>query len=406
MIDMTFNDPPQDTISSLAGKTILQVIPNLELGGAERTAVDIAGGVVEAGGRALVASAGGRLVSDLEALGGEHITLPLDAKLRLDRFWSNRTKLSVLCRERDVDLVHARSRAPAFPALQAARALDLPFLTTYHGIYSEENALKRWYNSVMVAGDAVIANSHYTADIVRKRYATASERIHVIHRGTDMARFSPERVTQNQINALRTAWDLPRDRLVVLLLARLTEWKGHLHAIEALAKLKTAMEEPPLFLFVGGAQSEGYHKRLNEAIAAHDLMDDVIIKGATDDVPTALSLADVVIAPSMKPEAFGRSVAEASAMERPVIAFDHGGAIETIAVSPEVPDDQRTGFRVPVGDSTALAKTIEAALRLSDGERREMGRRGRRHVAAHFSKHQMVSKTIALYRMLTNGKTD
>ena len=157
----------------IKGKTILQVIPTLETGGAERTTVDMVEGIVGAGGRAFVASSGGRLVKAVEAAGGTHITLPLDAKFRLDRHLTNRWALRKLCQSHEINLIHARSRAPAFAALAASRTLKIPFLTTYHGIYSETSALKRWYNSVMVAGNAVIANSHYTRQVIQESLSGA-----------------------------------------------------------------------------------------------------------------------------------------------------------------------------------------------------------------------------------------
>lgn len=388
----------QTDTAVMNGKTILQIIPTMETGGAERTVIDMARGIKSAGGRALVASAGGGLVGEVEKVGGEHFTLPLDAKFRLDRFWSNKRALIALCKREAVDLIHARSRAPAFPALGAAKALKIPFITTYHGIYSEKNRIKRWYNSVMVSGDAVIANSGYTADLVHERYGVADEKLHIVHRGTDMALFDPASIDAGDKAALRTRWSLPNNRPVVMLIARLTDWKGHLLAIKAAALIKKKTGACPYFVFVGRAQSETYLARVRSAIVEAGLMEDVALVGHIDNVPLTLSLADLVIVPSTKPEAFGRSVAEASAMGVPTIAFDHGGAVETIACPPDVKDEEATGRRVPLGDVPALADAIENIMNMTPHQRRLMGKVGRARIQRHFSKEQMISKTISVYK--------
>ena len=387
----------QTDMAAMNGKTVLQVIPTLESGGAERTVIDIVSGISAAGGRALVTSAGGRLVNDVEKAGGEHFTLPMDAKLRLDRFWTNKRALIALCKQEKVDLIHARSRAPAFPALGAARALHIPFITTYHGIYSENNRLKRWYNSVMVAGDAVIANSAYTAQLVIERYGVSNEKLHIVHRGTDMELFNPAIIDEIEKTTLQSRWSLPNGRPIVMLMARLTDWKGHMLAIDALARIKKENGTCPFFVFAGRAQSETYLARVRSAIVEAGLMDDITLVGHTDNVPLALSLADLVIVPSTKPEAFGRSVAEASAMGVPVIAFDHGGAVETIACPPDVKPQEATGLRVPLKDVGALANAIDEITTMPPAKRRRMGEKGRARILEHFSKEQMISKTINVY---------
>lgn len=387
----------------LDGKTILQIIPALETGGAERTAVDMTRGIVEAGGHAIVASAGGALVSQVEANGGKHVTLPLDAKFRVDLHVSNKRALIRLCQNEGVDLIHARSRAPAFPALGAARKLELPFLTTYHGIYSEKNALKRWYNSVMVAGDAVIANSAYTASVVKQRYQLPDEKLHIVHRGTDMALFDSAKISATAQAELRQKWHLSNDKPIVMLMARLTDWKGHLLAVRAAKAIRKAGHEVPHFVFAGRAQSETYLARVRSAIVEAALMDNFTLSGHVDDVALALSVCDLSITPSIKPEAFGRSVAEASAAGIPVIAFDHGGATETILSLPQCQEDQQTGIKVPVGDIDALAQAISSVLKMSKKERKAMGDRGRAHIKEHFTKERMIEKTLVIYSDLIGG---
>lgn len=384
----------------LDGKTILQIIPTLKTGGAERTVVDMTRGIVDAGGRALVASAGGGLVQKVKDNGGTHFTLPLDAKFRLDRHFTNKRALVSLCKQERVDLIHARSRAPAFPALGAARKLSLPFLTTYHGIYSEKNALKRWYNSVMVAGDAVIANSTYTASLIKQRYQLADDDIHIVHRGTDMSLFDVSTLSSQAQAELRQKWHLPDDKLIVMLLARLTDWKGHLLAIRAARKIRKSGGLLPHFIFAGNAQSETYLARVRSAIVEASMMDSFSLVGHVDDVPLALSISDMAIVPSTKPEAFGRSVAEASAAGLPVIAFDHGGATETILAPPDCDEDEKTGLKVPVSDIDALAEAISEIVALSPSKRDAMGARARAHIQRNFTKEHMIEKTLTVYRKL------
>jgi glycosyltransferase involved in cell wall biosynthesis len=182
----------------LAGRTILQVIPELDAGGAERTAIDVAAGLADIGARALIASEGGRLVGELQAVGGTWVPFAAGTKNPVS-MTINVRRLARIAHDERVDLIHARSRAPAWVALGSARALGLPFVTTFHGSYSERSVVKRLYNSVMARGDLVIANSAYTAGLIRKSYPWAEPRIRIVHRGTDLSRFAvaavaPERV--------------------------------------------------------------------------------------------------------------------------------------------------------------------------------------------------------------------
>ena len=219
--------------------TILQIIPRLDTGGAERSAVEIADAVVRAGGRALVLAEPGRLAPEVVAAGGEFVEFPAATKNPL-RMLANARAIERLIRQLGVDLVHARSRAPAWSALIAARRARVPFVTTYHGAYGETNAVKRYYNGVMARGDVVIANSRYTADLIAQRYGTPRERMEVIHRGVDCRQFDPARIAPERVSALRARWGVDPAARVILHAARLTAWKGQGVLIDAAAKLKAA----------------------------------------------------------------------------------------------------------------------------------------------------------------------
>ncbi len=217
--------------------TILQIIPELDTGGAELSTIEIAGAIEAAGGRAIVLSEGGRLVQRLRDTGADLQFFPAAAKSPIRLAWNAHRIANVVRRDR-VDLIHARSRAPAWSAFLAARRTHVPFVTTYHGAYSEKTALKRLYNSVMARGEAVIANSHYTADLIRMRYGTPLSRLHVIYRGIDAAQYDPALIAPERVAALRAEWRVGDDQRIVLQAARLTSWKGQSVVIEAARLLK------------------------------------------------------------------------------------------------------------------------------------------------------------------------
>jgi glycosyltransferase involved in cell wall biosynthesis len=369
---------------------VLQVLPRLDSGGVERGTLEIADAIVGAGGRAVVASAGGALVPRLEALGARHVTLPLASKSPL-RIWRNAAALAALVRAEGIGILHARSRAPAWSAWLAARRTAAHFVTTYHGTYNEGLPGKRLYNSVMARGERVIAISHFIADHLRARHGTDPARIRIIPRGVDPALFDPARVDPARVAALRAAWGVPPGRPVVMLPARVTRWKGQGVLVEAMARLPG----DALALLVGDAQGRaGFLDELRGRIAALGLAERVRLVGHAEDMPAALLLADVVVHASTDAEAFGRTVIEAQAMQRCVIASDLGGPTETV-------DQGVTGWRVPPGDPGALAAAIARALALPAAERAAMGARARAAVLAGYTTARMQAATLAVYRELT-----
>ncbi|SHM97097.1 glycosyltransferase family 4 protein [Roseibium suaedae] len=379
---------------------ILQVIPDLETGGAERTTVDVAAAILAAGWTAVVVSQGGRLVPELEALGAIHITLPVKSKNPLT-LWRNAARLQEVIRKHKVSLVHARSRAPAWSALWASRREKLPFVTTYHGIYNQSNAFKAFYNSVMARADRVIANSHYTASLIMDRHPFAKDRITVIHRGSDLESLAPASISTERKEALAAAWGLEPGRPVVVNLARLTNWKGQGIIIDAMAQLKQAGDSRTVAVLAGDAQGrDSYLSGLKDQIVRHGLEDQVLLPGHCADVPAAMALADVAVVASIEPEAFGRAAVEAQAGHVPVIVSNLGAVPETVLAPPEVPEDQRTGWRVPPGDAEALASALRHALDLPEGQREALVARALAHVSKSFSLSAMCSATLDVYRSL------
>ncbi len=368
---------------------ILQVLPALRSGGVERGTLEIAEAQIAAGFRAIVASAGGEMVSALEALGAKHITLPLTAKSPW-AMWRNAAALAALARAEGVALIHARSRAPAWSALIAARRLGLPFVTTYHGAYNEGFPGKRLYNSVMARGDRVIAISHFIADLIRARHGVDEARLRVIPRGVDPRRFDPALVSAERLAALRAAWGVAEGQPIIMLPARLTRWKGQMVLVEAMAQLPG----DALALLVGdAAERPAFQAELQARIAGLGLQDRVRLVGHATDMPAALMLADVVVHASTDAEAFGRTVIEAQAMARPVIASDLGAPRETVA-------EGITGWRTPPGDAAALAAALSRALAMTDSERAALGARARAAVLSGYTTAAMQAATMATYREL------
>jgi glycosyltransferase involved in cell wall biosynthesis len=372
------------------GPVVLQVVPSLETGGVERGTVDVAAAVVAAGGVAVVASSGGVMVRELERAGGIHVTLPVHSKNPVVMA-RNVARLRHLIEDYGVDIVHARSRAPAWSARAAARRTAKPFVTTFHGTYGHGNAVKRWYNSVMTRGDLVIAISDFIADHIRETYRVAGDRVRVIHRGVDLDLLSPDRVSAERVIQLAKRWSLTEGMPVVMLPGRLTRWKGQALLIEALARLG---RHDIRCVLVGSDQGRRrYRAQLERLVRRRRLESVVLFAGDCRDMPAAYMLADVVVSASTDPEAFGRVAAEAQAMGRPVAASDHGATRETVLAG-------RTGWLYPPGKADALAQAIGEALALTTGERERLAEVAIAHTRANFSKEKMCAEVLAVYEEL------
>ncbi len=366
---------------------ILQVLPSLDIGGVERGTVEMVQAIVGAGGQALVASAGGRMVGQVERAGGRHVALALMTKDPLN-IYLNAGRLARLIRRERVDLVHARSRAPAWSAWLASRRLGVPLVTTWHGIYGEDFWGKHRYNSVMARGERVIAASRTIADRVRTGYDVGQDRLRLIPRGVDTDIFDPEAIGGDRVHRLAEAWRVPTGAPVVMLPARVTRWKGAEKLLEAAAMLG---RQDVFWVLVGSDQGrEDFSASLTRKAKKLGILERLRLAGQCDDMPAALMLADVVVSASLKPEPFGRNVIEAQAMGRPVVAFHHGGAAETIA-------DGLTGFLVPPGDVPALSAAIGRALDLPEEERAWLSWRGREAVLAGYTTQAMQQATLAVY---------
>ena len=386
-------DPAQNEAEGGAGPRVLQVLPAVGEGGAERDTLDLARYLIDHGWTPLVASSGGRSESEVRDLGIATFRLPLQAKNPLV-IRANISRLQGLVQEQGVQLIHAHSRAAAWSSWYAAKRCGIPLVTTFHGVYSgSEHIFKRRYNGIMAQGDRVIAVSEHVGEHVRERYGVAAERLRVIHRGIDIDTFAAEAVAPERIDALAKRWQVaaraPRRVKVVMLPGRLSPIKGHLLLLQAIEQMT---RRNFVCLLVGRLdRTSKYAREIERQIEVLGLARTVRLVGGCSDMPAALSLADVVVVPSIGPEAFGRVSIEAQALGRPVVATDVGGLGETLLPA-------ATGWLVPPDDPEELARALELALAMPDDARARLAVRARSLVQRRFSVERMAESTMAVYR--------
>ncbi|UCH72771.1 MAG: glycosyltransferase family 4 protein [Rhodospirillales bacterium] len=368
---------------------VLQVLPSLVGGGVERGTIEMAAALTDAGWTALVASSGGPMVRELDRVGAQHITLPVQSK-RPSTMYRNIGRLERVIRQHGVELVHARSRAPAWSAMFAARRTGAHFVTTVHGPYGFGLPLKRLYNSVMTRGERVIAISEFIRGYILDNYRKVDPAvIRVIHRGVNTEIFDPEKVSAARVIQLAEQWRLPDGVPVIMLPGRLTRWKGHRVLLEALVHIR----DRQIRCLIVGDGREGYRRELELLVQKLGLQSMVHLVGDCRDMAAAYKIADVVVSASTEPEAFGRVVAEAQAIGKPVIAPDHGAA-------PEIIEDDVTGWLVPPQDPVALAGALDKALALDTAAREALANRAIARIRNEFTTARMCAATIDVYREL------
>ncbi len=369
-------------------RTILQVVPALVTGGVERGTLEIAKKIVDSGINSIVISAGGPLVAKLEQGGSKHITLNVASKNPFV-IWRNAGKIANIIKNYNVDIVHARSRAPAWSCYLAAKSTGVKLITTFHGIYNFKNGIKKFYNSVMTKGERIIAVSNFVRDHIINNYAVNKEKVVVIHRGVNFKEFSKDKLSQEVLEKTREKYRAPKDMKVLLLPSRMTRWKGHLTLIDALAKIK----EMDFYCIIAGDLSKhpNFVAEIQNKIQEYRIQNRVQLFGNDPKIINLYGIADVIISASVEPEAFGRTIIEAQSMEKLVIATNIGGACETI-------QDGTTGFHVKPGDSDDLANKISHCLNIiGTKEEEKITRMARKTVSENFSLDLMTSKTMDVY---------
>ncbi len=375
---------------------VLQILPELGQGGVELGTIEIASELQKKGYTNFVASQGGRLEHSLDRMKVKHFTLPLKTKNPI-KMYLNSLKLSKIIKENGINIVHARSRAPAWSAYWAAKRTGVKFLTTFHGTYGlGPKGIKKFYNRVMTYGDLVIAISTHIKNHILQNYNVDESKIRLIHRCVDMERFDVEKMTAERMIKLMEEHNIPEDKKIVLLIGRLTRWKGQKLMIEALKKIK---DEDFFCIFVGDDQGREYYtNELKEDIKNKGLEGKFAFIRNIDDVPALMMISDVVVSASIEPEAFGRIAAEGQAMGRIVLASNIGGSLDSVL-------DGVSGKLFESNNPQALADALHWALNISPEERQKFAQAGIKNIKEHFTKQIMCDKTIAVYNELLNLKT-
>lgn len=380
-------------LPNLSGYTILQVIPSLEAGGAERSCIDVTAGIVQSGGNAIVATTGGRWENEIIRAGGSIVHMPLKSKNPFV-MWRNKKRLVRLIKEKNVSLIHARSRAPAWSAYWAAKEINIPFMTTFHAAYKFNGNLKKRYNSVMARGVKVIAISHYIAQHILDNYPINANDIRIIYRGIQLEKFHPSMIHPERLIKLSKEWQVPDDRHLILMPSRMTRIKGHHVLIEALSKMKN--RDFYCVICDASSNNQDYQDELLNLIKKYDLEDRVRLVPFCSDVPAAMRLAQIVVAPSLVPEGFGRVVGEAQAMGTPVVASAIGGHNEIVL-------NGETGWLVPPDDAKAMADAMDHVMSLDPLQRTQLATKAMAMIAEHFSKEQMVTQTLGVYQEILSS---
>jgi glycosyltransferase involved in cell wall biosynthesis len=378
------------TKASKANPVLLQILPSLYSGGVERGTVEIAHAASREGFHSIVVSSGGPMVQSLEAVGVKHIRMAVDSKNPLIIIL-NALRLMFVIRKHKVAIVHARSRAPAWSAYLATRVCKARFVTTFHGLYGLKAPMKCWYNSVMTKGDSVIAISDFIAAHIQQYYQVSAEKIVTIHRGVDLDYFNPERVEKEQLREVEKQWKPQKYLPVVAMPGRFTRWKGHKFLLEA---LRLIPHHDYTCIMVGDIKKHPeYVREIQEIIETYRMRGHVHLCPHTPLMAAGYMLADVVVCPSIEPEAFGRVVTEAQAMGKMVIATGHGGAAETIVHG-------ETGWLVSPNDPKELADTLQHVFGMSEADKAVVAKAAKAHIRKNFSLQHMTGATIGLYQKL------
>ncbi|MDA9904067.1 glycosyltransferase family 4 protein [Hyphomicrobiales bacterium] len=386
-----------NSYSSYKNKRILQIIPSMEIGGAERTVLEITAFLKNTNYTSLVLTSGGKLIKDLEKLNIEVVRYPIDKKNPL-LIIKNIIELKKLFIEKNIDLIHVRSRAPAWSAIFAARSLKIPIVTTWHGHVSNSSWFKKKYNSIMHRGNALIANSNYTAENINKIYKIDKDKIDIIPRGVNTENFKASNFSDEEKINIKKEWKVfDQNKIILLLPARLTRWKGHEVVIKAMGLLKNEKFFKNIVCLFAGNQkgSEKYIQNLKETIASLSLDDKIKLIGQVENMPLAYQVSNIILSPSIQPEPFGRIPIEAQASGKIIISSNAGAVKETIKSGQD-----STGFKVKPNNSEELAYQIKSVIKMKDEDLQEIKERAILNVKNNFSLETMCKKTLEVYNRL------
>jgi len=376
---------------------VLQVIPKLSYGGAETGCYDLAHYLNEKGCNSYIVTSGGSLIKYINRKKVKLIRLPVQSKNPI-LIILNALILSIIILILNINIVHARSRAPAWSCLIATKITNRKFVTTFHGTYNFTSSFKKFYNSVMVKSDLIIAGSNFIFSHIKENYLDylkSEKKFLSIFRGINVEYFDSKKIKLSDEIKLINKWKLDKDKKIILLPGRLTPWKGHEMFIESLNLLKKNNPEKKFTaIILGNDQGKKiYKKKLQRLVEQYRLMNDVLFVDHFEIMPLAYKISDLVISSSIKPEAFGRVSVEAQSMEKPIIASDIGGSKETII-------DNKTGFLFISGDINSLSQKIADVFDLAESTLKSMGYEGRKNVINKFNVEKMCFSTYSEYKKL------
>tara|TARA_Y100000590_G_scaffold243469_1_gene273712 strand:- start:2460 stop:3617 length:1158 start_codon:yes stop_codon:yes gene_type:complete len=376
---------------------VLQVIPKLGYGGAETGCYDLAHFLSEKDCKSYIVTSGGPLLKFIRKNKVKVIRLPVQSKNPI-LILINTILLSLIILFLKINIVHARSRAPAWSCLFSCFLTGRKFVTTFHGTYNFSNKIKKFYNSVMVRADLVIAGSNFIFDHINKNYSEllkTGKRVLVIFRGINTEYFSNSTVTNEKISKLNTDLNLNTENFKILLPGRLTRWKGQEMFLESLNLLKTKYGKNNFQSIILGHHQgrKVYFKKLAAMVEKYQLKKNVIFLSNFREMPVIYYISDVVVSSSIEPEAFGRVAVEAQAMQKVILASDFGGSKETII-------DGKTGFLFKNGNSDSLAKHLNSVIEMDKDKLQSIGNEGRKNILLKFDVEKMCQSTFAEYKKL------
>tara|TARA_B110001452_G_scaffold181800_1_gene152683 strand:- start:685 stop:1839 length:1155 start_codon:yes stop_codon:yes gene_type:complete len=378
---------------------VLQVIPKLGYGGAETGCYDLAHYLHENQCKSYIVTSGGGLVRYIDKKKVKLIKLPVHSKNPILIFF-NAIMLIFIILFNNISIVHARSRAPAWSCFFATKITRKKFVTTFHGTYNFNNIIKKFYNSIMVRSDLVIAGSNFIFSHINKNYfkhLSLKKKFLVIFRGINVDYFDPSTTTEAEEKQLLVDWKIDKSKKIILIPGRLTPWKGQEMFINALSLVNKELGYESFYAVILGSDQgrSVYTKKLKRLAEQHRLTSQLKFIDHCNKMPVAYKISDLIVSASIEPEAFGRVVVEAQSMEKPVLASDIGGSNETI-------ENNKTGFLFEAGNPTSLSNKILKVLNLDESTLKSMGNEGRKNIIKKFNVEKMCFSTYAEYKKLLN----
>ncbi len=371
---------------------VLQVIPKLNISGAEQGCFDVANFLVKNNLLSYIATSSGYRIEQLEKNGSTVIKIPVHSKNPFTIIL-NIFRISAIIRKHKINLIHARSRAPAWSSYFAAKLTNIKFVTTFHGTYNFNNFIKKFYNSIMLRSDHVIAISEFIFSEIKNKYAFVNKNISVVARGIDASTLNPLHVSINEIDKFIEGQSLRKKSIKIVLPGRITGWKGHKIAIEAMSYLKKNIENDFELILVGPTDNIRLKKNLTEMITNYALENNIKFTGPSKKMSMIYSLADIVLSCATDPEAFGRIPVEAQAMGKTIIASNHGGHKETII-------EGMSGFLYSPLNAQELARTIQNVISSDLYKSEKIKNKRRKFILENFTDEVMCLKTLNIYQQV------